>query len=317
MAKAGDDPTAASSLQQTFVELSACYYSNWLAGLFSSHPPSQERVDKNRATVAALSPQLRSDLELGLDRHQKQIAYLKQKQAAYNAFDQANTLAANNELDSALGLVNKAIHEEPAEPRFYGLKADIYFEKKPYRLANTYYDQALKLDPEYFEYYLGRGLSMSKLGQKDAAKRDLQHSNELLPTAIAMNALGRLSLAADDTRSAKNYFQNAMNAGGETGARARDAFTRLDLPDNPTRYISAEPYLSGGVLVARVSNRTRLTIAHFDVTFTVTVNGDNIRRTVSLGPLRAGQRLQAASGFRFSNNDLVENPRVRITRVKL
>lgn len=317
MAKAGYDPTAAISLQQTFVELSAGKDSNWLAGLFSSHPPSQERVDKNRATVAALSPQLRSDLELGLDRYQKQIAYLKQKQPAYSAFDQANTLAANNELDSALGLVNKAIHEEPAEPRFYGLKADIYFEKKQYRLANTYYDQALKLDPEYFEYYLGRGLSMSKLGQKDAAKRDLQHSNELLPTAIAMNALGRLSLATGDTRSAKNYFQNAMNARGETGARARDAFTRLDLPDNPARYISAEPYLSGGVLVARVSNRTRLTIARFDVTFTVTVNGDNIRRTVSLGPLRAGQRLQAASGFRFSNNDLVENPRVRITRVKL
>ena len=316
MAKAGYDPNAATSLQQSFVALAADRESSWLGGLFSSHPPSQERVDTNRATVAALSPQLPGDLELGLDRYQKQIAYLKQKQAAYDAFDQASKLAANNELDLALGLVNKAIHEEPAEARFYGLKADIHLERKQYRPANTYYDQALQLDPEYFEYYLGRGLSMSKLGRNDAAKRDLLRSNKLLPTAIAMNALGQLSLAAGDKPGARDYFQKAMNAGGETGASAKDAFTRLDLPDHPGRYIDAVPYLSDGALVATVNNRTRLTIARFDITFAVTVNGNNIQRTVSLGPLQAGLRLQATSGFRFAQDDLLSNLKFGSTRVR-
>lgn len=158
---------------------------------------------------------------------------------------------------------------------------------------------------------------MSKLGRNDAAKRDLLRSNTLLPTAIAMNALGQLSLAAGDRSGAKDYFQKAMNAGGETGASASVAFTRLDLPDHPGRYIQTVPYLSDGALVATVNNRTRLTIAHFDITFAGTVNGSRFQRTVSLGPLRAGQQLQAASGLRFAPADLLENLEVGISRVKL
>ena len=54
MKAAGYDPRAAVSLQETFVRLSEGKKQNWLNGLFASHPPSQERVAKNRETVAAL-----------------------------------------------------------------------------------------------------------------------------------------------------------------------------------------------------------------------------------------------------------------------
>src|SRR4029453_9363908 len=54
MKAAGYDPKAAGSLQETFVRLSEGKKQNWLQGLFASHPPSQERVAKNRETVAAL-----------------------------------------------------------------------------------------------------------------------------------------------------------------------------------------------------------------------------------------------------------------------
>ncbi len=54
MKATGYDPSAAVTLQETFVRLSENKKQNWLDGLFASHPPSQERVAKNRETVAAL-----------------------------------------------------------------------------------------------------------------------------------------------------------------------------------------------------------------------------------------------------------------------
>lgn len=56
MVKAGYDPHAAVELQETFLRLSQKNggSSSWIKGLFASHPPSQERVNKNRAKATAI-----------------------------------------------------------------------------------------------------------------------------------------------------------------------------------------------------------------------------------------------------------------------
>ena len=78
----GDDAilevVAAVSLQETFVRLSEGRRQNWLDGLFASHPPSQERVTRNRETAA----QLGTGGELGADRYQARIAPLSKMDAA-------------------------------------------------------------------------------------------------------------------------------------------------------------------------------------------------------------------------------------------
>ncbi|MDZ7684041.1 MAG: M48 family metallopeptidase [Gammaproteobacteria bacterium] len=56
MKRAGYNPEAAVSLQETFVELSKDRKTNWLQGLFASHPPSTARVEANRETLRALGP---------------------------------------------------------------------------------------------------------------------------------------------------------------------------------------------------------------------------------------------------------------------
>jgi predicted Zn-dependent protease len=316
MVRAGYDPRAAISLQESFVELSAGSTTSWMNGLFASHPPSGERVAKNRETVAALSPQLLADLETGELRYQQQIAYLKGKNDAYTAFEQAKTLAANASLDSALKKLRVAIEGEPAEARFYGLMGDIYLEKKQYREAKIYYNKALALDSEYYEYYLGRGLSFSKLGQTNAAREDFKKSNALLPTAIAMNELGELSLIVGDRQSAKKYFQVAMSAGGETGQAASSAYTKLDLPENPAKYFKVRPYMDEGRLVATISNRTGFYISDFKVTYVATVNGKPMQRTITLGPISAGQQVVAESGFRFRQQDSIERVSVTVIRAR-
>lgn len=54
MSEAGYDPEGAVSLQKTFVRLSEGRQADWLTGLFSSHPPSKERVQANIETAKRL-----------------------------------------------------------------------------------------------------------------------------------------------------------------------------------------------------------------------------------------------------------------------
>ena len=54
MKKAGYDPAAAVSLQETFVRLSENKQANWLEGCLPAHPPSQIRVDANKVTLAKM-----------------------------------------------------------------------------------------------------------------------------------------------------------------------------------------------------------------------------------------------------------------------
>lgn len=217
MARAGYDPSAAITLQEKFVTLSEGRSSSWLDGLFASHPPSQQRVDKNRETALNIKAQQDRPWTIGRDTYQANIAYLKSKSEAYVAFDQAVTLAKNKEIAAAENRIEKAIRLEPRESRFYGFKGNLLFNKNAYNEALKQYNKAIALDPDYYEFFLGRGMTHSRLGQREQATRDLTRSNQLLPTAIATNELGNLSLAAGDRQAAKQYYAAVAESGGGSG----------------------------------------------------------------------------------------------------
>jgi predicted Zn-dependent protease len=301
MKRAGYNPQAAVSLQETFVRLSEGRQTNWLEGLFASHPPSRARVDANIKTVAELG----AAGEINQHRFKEKLAHLRSKQDAYAAFDQANTLASQNEFASALARLDHAIETEPEEARFYGLKGDIRLAQENHLAATEEFSKALSIDDNYYEYYLGRGLARSKLGQTRAARDDLEHSNRLLPTAIANNTLGQMSLAAGDASTAKQYFGTAMNASGRVGDEARDAYTRLDLPDHPGRYIEARPVVAGSQLIAVVTNHSNIRVTTVSIEFIATVNGNRARRVVGIDAIEPAQQGHIASGWEFQAEDVV------------
>ncbi|MBT6586542.1 MAG: M48 family metalloprotease, partial [Gammaproteobacteria bacterium] len=170
MARAGYDPAAAISLQEKFVELGKEREASWVSGLFASHPPSEQRVATNIESNKTIKSTQSKDWETGKSRFLKKLAYLSSKSDAYAAYDQATALASKKELMVALKRVNRAIALEPNEPRFYGLKADMQHSNKVYRDALESYDSALRLDDTYYQYYLGRGLTYSKLGNRGKAR---------------------------------------------------------------------------------------------------------------------------------------------------
>lgn len=316
MVRAGYDPDAAVTLQEKFVALQNGRSSSWLEGLFASHPPSEERVMKNAETSAALKAAHTGDLVLGRAPYQQQLKYLASREEAYRAFDQARTLAADGEYDVALSRINKAIALEPREARFYGQKAGIELSKKNYQAAISDYTEALARDPEYYNYYLGRGLSYSRLGDRESARSDLTRSNSLLPTATATNELGQLSLLAGDRDSAKNYFAQVASAGGALADAARQNYINLDLEDNPDKYFEAQSSLRKGQFYSQITNRSGLRISSALVDFEATINGEPVRRQLRTGALEAGASRGLYPGWPLTASDTIDNVRVRVIDVK-
>ncbi len=56
MVRAGYDPNAAVKLQETFLRLADGKDPHWLEGLFLTHPPTQERLEANRANAKRFPP---------------------------------------------------------------------------------------------------------------------------------------------------------------------------------------------------------------------------------------------------------------------
>ena len=300
MARAGYDPTAAVSLQQTFVRLSEGRETSFIDGLFASHPPSPERVARNRLTVEELG---NPGGEIGEERYKKAMAYLTSNSTAYKNFDHALSLYAKGEFDKAQGNVVTALKQIPAEPRLHGLLGNIYYQKKQYDAAEAAYARAIDIDNNYFEYHLGRGLVQSKKGNKALAKQYLERANSLLPTAVASEELGQMSLAAGNKTEAKGYFSAAMEGSGSIGQRATLSFLQLDIEDNPGRYFKIQPSITdSGYLIATITNLTPVALASISVRFDVVANGQTQSRVIQM-PLGASDTEDAISGWQFTSAD--------------
>lgn len=299
MARAGYDPSAAIGLQETFVRLSEGRTSNWLSGLFASHPPSAERVEANRKTAKELG----NKGELGEKRYRQVMAPLIAAREGYAAYDDGRQALSKGETEKALTLAEKALAIEPKEALFHALRGDIRLRQKRYQDAIINYDRALERNESYFYYYLQRGLVRQELGQRQQAERDLHRSAELLPTAPGLNALGELSLATGDKTSAKNYFSAAATSDSKAGRKAASSLARLDIADHPEKYLHVKLGLSRKEsLVVSLTNTTELSMNNIGLTLSyrdrqgrnrserVKVPGDlagreSIRIDTGIGPL--------------------------------
>jgi predicted Zn-dependent protease len=317
MARAGYDPAAAISLQEKFVALKEGQKSHWLQGLFASHPPSEERVAKNAETSRLLKEAQTRDWETGNRQYAQRLNYLVSKEPAYAAFDQAMTLLADKETSVAKKRVEKAIQLEPREPKFYGLKADILYGENKYRQAISQYGKALEKDSQYYEYYLGRGMSYSKLGNTARAKSDLERSNQLLPTALATNELGTLALRAGDRETAKKYFSQVAGTKGTLGDSARHSFIQLDIRDNPANYFNVTSENRDGRFYSVITNASGLNVKGTTVYFSARINGETKVTRRRTGPVAANTRFGVTPGWKVTETDVIDNVDVRVIEVTL
>lgn len=192
MMRAGYDPEAAVSLQETFVQLSKGQSNNWLDGMLASHPPSQERVEKNRGTAQRLKQSTRQDLTLGFDRYQSKLNRLSQRSPAYNQTQTALIALKEGNLNKAQSDIQTALEQTQSEAQIHSAAGQIAMARQEFRQAQQHFSEALKINPKHFRYFLGRGLAAKALRQNDAAGADLRQSQALFPSQAAAQALAEL-----------------------------------------------------------------------------------------------------------------------------
>ncbi len=257
MSRAGYDPAGAVSLQETFMRLSEGRRTDWLSGLFASHPPSMARVEANRKTAAELPP----GGKIGVEDYRRAIQRTVQLKPAYEAYDNGRKALAEGKRGEALTLVNEALDKFDGEAHFHALRGDIRLVEDNYDWAITNYTRAIERRDNFFYYYLQRGLAKKKLRQNDAAEADLERSIELMPTAPAYYALGQIAEQRGDIDKALQYYKVVAQGGGEYGKQAGAEVARLELPRNPGNYIARRCDAdSNGNLIVSVQNQASVPI---------------------------------------------------------
>ncbi|MDP1658732.1 MAG: M48 family metalloprotease [Methylotenera sp.] len=302
MKKAGYDPTAAVTLQETFVRLSADRKSNFIEGLFASHPPSQARVDANKLTLAKVG----AGGELGKEIYAQKVSKLKSTQAAYKAYDEGVKALAAKDTAKATTLAKQAIAGEPREARFQELLGDIALTQKKPQEALAFYDKAIKMQPDYFKPHIQSGIALFNMGKKTEAEPYLKRANELLPTAPGHALLGQIAEERGQTDVALQHYQVAAGSNSDIGKEATARGVRLDLPRNPAKYIQAGAQADNtGNLYAVVQNSTTVPVGSVQVRVVKydAKTGRAVSQSASMtitGGVAPGKRNQIAVGTKVS-----------------
>ncbi len=287
MSKAGYDPTGAITLQETFVRLSEGRQTDWLSGLFASHPPSQSRVAANRATAATLP----AGGELGVERYERMLAKTRALKPAYDAYDEGRKALADGNTARALELAERALGQFDGEAHFHSLRGDVRLVEENFAWAETNYTRAIERRPEFFYYHLQRGRARKEQGETDAAVADLERSLEFMPTAPAYYTLALIAEERGDVNRAIEYYRPLVDAGGDVGAAARSRLARLELPSNPSQYVPFNCVADDRQnLVVQVRNDAPDAIRNVQVTVTYTGSDGTPRQVASVirGPLQPG-----------------------------
>ncbi|HEX7029799.1 MAG TPA: M48 family metalloprotease [Gammaproteobacteria bacterium] len=223
MVEAGYDPDAAVSLQETFVRLSEGQNPGWLAGLFASHPPSRERVERNRAYAAELPDAGTLDRE----QFQEMTAHIEELQPAYEAYNEGRKALAEGNGELAEQKAREALAIEPDEAKFHGLLGQAAIAQQRNDAALEHFNKAIELNPRYFEFYVYRGLLREDAGKLGAAQQDYRQANQLLPTAVAHEGLGDIAASQGRLNEAAQHYQVAAQSDSPVGQRAAQKLARL------------------------------------------------------------------------------------------
>jgi predicted Zn-dependent protease len=296
MKRAGYDAQGAVALQETFVRMNDRKDSGWLAGLFASHPPSQERLDANRKLAAALPP----GGAMGIEHYAAAMARTMNAKPAYDAYDEGRKALKDKRADVALSKAEQSIKLLPGEAHFHALKGDAYLVQKQYPAASQAYTDAIARNDGFFYYHLQRGLIAERQRQDEVARPDLETSVKLLPTGAAYYALGNIASRQRNFDTAKQYYAAASGSGGEIGQAAGLELMRLDLPQNPGKYIRTQAGLDArGMLVVAIGNPASVPVTGLAIAVQYVDSQGQMRdfRRNYNGTLAAGQQVQIATGL--------------------
>ncbi|NNC97402.1 MAG: M48 family metalloprotease [Gammaproteobacteria bacterium] len=312
MHKAGYDPNAAIDLQETFVRISeeaGRGNPGWLEGLFSSHPPSQIRVEKNKETAAALG----SSGEYGRESYRAATSRIMRTKPAYEQYDEAVKAYKNKDFRNAQALASQALQIEPREGNFHALLGEIELQSNRPRAALPHIRKALNANPNFFMYHLQNGVALYDTNKLNESYSAFERSLKLLPTATAHSAMGKIAEQSGRQDLAVKHYEAAAQSNTQAGQASAFRLAEIQLPRNPGKYILTQAQAdSSGKVYLLVKNQAPFAVGNVQIvsgiidprtrralqTAPVNINqaipaGQTIRVPVNLGPVTTQAQLQA------------------------
>ena len=291
MAKAGYAPQGAVELQQTFVKLSEGKQTDFLSGLFASHPPSSQRVEANRTKATTLPEGKRYR-----QRYQSAIAQLQKDAPAYQAQQDAMAALDQKQPRLAISKLDKAVALQPKEASFWLLRGRSWQQLQQPDNADKAYTTAITKNPNYFGAYLARGILRYEKGKKSLGLVDINRSHQLLPTAQASYYLGEAAVEAEQYKQAVTYFEQARKAGGQLQKQAEEQLVALTLRLEPQSFIRASGSLnSRGYLQISLVNHSPVAMNQIQLRVDTMANAFQVRSSRNLTvsqTIAAGKTLQ-------------------------
>ena len=186
MVAAGYDPLGAIELQEVFyLKLDQEQQPDWLNNLFRTHPFSKDRLAANRGYVQAKYPVVISPgaAYRGEEAYLRAIRSLRETEAGYQLYSQAQALEAAGEPNLAIETLLEALRLAPDEAILHTAAGLAYLRQEDLITARRYLSQAVALSSDHYQPYLGLGYVHLKRQNYNEAIRNLQRSQDLLATA--------------------------------------------------------------------------------------------------------------------------------------
>jgi predicted Zn-dependent protease len=219
---AGYDPIASFELQHKLMSLKDGQQQNALSTLFASHPPSQERMSRNKQTAASLPGKVRNR-----QQYQQNMARLFKDFPAYQHYDKAEKYHQEKSYDKVISELNRAIKIQPRESSFWILKGQALWLKKQKSQALSAYSTAVKYDPKHIKPYILRGMSYYDTGNLTAAEKDFRKADSILNTRIASFYRGEIAFDKKQFVTAKNYYMPVAQGSDELANAARQKLAAI------------------------------------------------------------------------------------------
>ena len=200
ISQAGYDPMASFELQHKLMSLKSGSQQA-LNTLFASHPPSQERMARNKETAVGLPGKTRNR-----QIYRQKMARMFKDLPAYQQYKNAEKSLKDKNHNKAVSELNKAIKLQPRESSFWELKGQILSFQKKHSQAITAYSSAIKYNPTHFKPYVLRGISYYDSGNLNAAERDLRKGDTIVKTRIASFYQGEVAYDKQQFSLARKFY---------------------------------------------------------------------------------------------------------------
>jgi predicted Zn-dependent protease len=298
MVRAGYDPAATVVLLERLTPLAdGDDPDGWQRGMFGAHPVSPERLEAARKTLAGLP----EGGETGEAAYRAAVAPLLALGPAYDLLAEGEQALEDGDPDGAARKAEAGFAKAPHLANLQALLGAARMAQERWADAEAALDTALEDDPGYYRTWLARGKARAALGDAKGARADLEKSLELLPTASADLALGRILLDAGELESGRYHLRQAAKAGGAAGREAAEILTRNEIGEVPGRYVAVGAGLRpDGTLFLVIQNRSPMAVKNVRVTVTLTDPNTGQPRTAAFtfeGPFAPGSREPRDTGY--------------------